>query len=84
MAFVFWGSLVELRELTLAPGEVVPVGSVHAVQHLEGGQVRAIHVSEGQVVDQGMPIVHMQETAAQADLDQLKIQQWENPKMVNW
>lgn len=73
MAFIFWGSLTELKELTIAPGEVKPVGSVHAVQHLEGGQVKKILVQEGQVVEKGAPIVHMRETAALADLEQLKI-----------
>ena len=73
LAFVFWGSLTELRELTLAPGEVKPVGSVHAVQHLEGGQVKDIYVQEGQVVEEGAPIVNMHETAALADLEQLRV-----------
>ncbi len=73
MAFVFWGSLTELSELALAPGEVKPVKSVHAVQHLEGGQIKDIYVEEGQVVEEGAPIVHMSETAAVADLQQLKI-----------
>lgn len=73
MAFIFWGSLTELSELTVAPGEVKPEGSVHAVQHLEGGQIKKIHVQEGQVVDQGAPLVLMRETAAMADLEQLRI-----------
>ena len=73
MAFIFWGAFTELHELTLAPGEVKPVGSIHAVQHLEGGQIKAIHVVEGQVVEKDAPIVDMRETAALADLDQLKI-----------
>lgn len=73
MAFVLWGSVTQFRELTMAPGEVKPVGSVHTVQHLEGGQVFEIAAKEGQVIEKGAPIVRLQPTAALADLDQLKV-----------
>lgn len=73
LALVMWGSATEFRELTMAPGEVKPVGSVHTVQHLEGGQVSAISVQEGQVVEKGATLVRLQPTAALADLDQLKV-----------
>ena len=73
MAFVMWGTATEFRELTMAPGEVKPVGSVHTVQHLEGGRVLEIAADEGEVVEKGAPIVRLQSTAALADLDQLKV-----------
>ncbi|MCP5083294.1 MAG: HlyD family type I secretion periplasmic adaptor subunit [Alphaproteobacteria bacterium] len=73
MAFVLWGSVTQFRELTMAPGEVKPVGSVHTVQHLEGGQVFEISAKEGQVIEKGAAIVRLQPTAALADLDQLKV-----------
>lgn len=73
VAFVMWGMATEFRELTMAPGEVKPVGSVHTVQHLEGGRVLEIAAGEGEVVEKGAPIVRLQSTAALADLDQLKV-----------
>lgn len=73
LAFVMWGTATEFRELTMAPGEVKPVGSVHTVQHLEGGRVLEIAAQEGEVVEKGAPIVRLQSTAALADLDQLKV-----------
>jgi adhesin transport system membrane fusion protein len=71
VATVAWGSVTEVNELTIAPGQLRPAGSVHSVQHLEGGQVEEILVSEGQIVEKGTPIVRLQPVQATADLGQL-------------
>lgn len=71
-AFVLWASITKIDELTIAPGEIRPVGSVQTVHHLEGGMVLEILVREGAIVDQGAPLVRLQPVAARSDLDQLK------------
>lgn len=68
---IAWGAITKVNELTVAPGQLRPVGSVHSVQHLEGGIVEEILVSEGQIVEKGMPLVRLQPAQANADLDQL-------------
>ena len=45
-----WASIAKIKETTNALGEVVPIGSVHAVQHLEGGIIASILVAEGDLV----------------------------------
>jgi membrane fusion protein, adhesin transport system len=72
---ILWGSITEIRELARANGEVTPAGRVQLVQHLEGGIVAEVLVSEGEIVDQGQPIARLQPIAAEGDLGQLTARQ---------
>ncbi len=69
-----WATVTEMRELTIAPGEIKPSGSEKLVQHLEGGMVAGILAREGEVVAAGAPLVRLQPIAASADLGKLKVQ----------
>lgn len=62
---------VPLASAALAPGVISPDGSRKAVQHLEGGIVRAIHVREGDRVEVGQPLLTLEGTQARADLGEL-------------
>lgn len=53
VAFVFWTIKTQLNEIAVAPGNVVPAGSVRSIQHLNGGRVSEVFVQEGDVVKQG-------------------------------
>jgi HlyD family secretion protein/adhesin transport system membrane fusion protein len=72
-AFIVWASVAEIRELTIAAGQLRPVGSVHLVQHLEGGIVSEILVSDGDVVEAGTALLRLQPIAAASDLAQLTV-----------
>ncbi|MCG8648459.1 MAG: HlyD family type I secretion periplasmic adaptor subunit, partial [Pirellulales bacterium] len=63
----------EIRELVIAPGEIIPSGRVQQVQHLEGGEIETFAVVEGQIVDAGTPLVHLRPIAATSDLNQLRV-----------
>lgn len=54
-----WASVTELDRVAVASGSVVPRGEVRVVQHLEGGIVTAIHVREGDEVEEGQPLVRL-------------------------
>jgi HlyD family secretion protein/adhesin transport system membrane fusion protein len=71
VAVTIWASLTEIRELAAAPGQIAPSGSVRLVQHLEGGLVAEIMVSEGEIVQKGAPLVRLQPIAAESDLEQV-------------
>jgi HlyD family secretion protein/adhesin transport system membrane fusion protein len=73
--FIAWAAVTEVQETALANGQVVPAGSVHAVQHLEGGIIAAILVEEGQVVEAGQPLIRLQEAAPLAERDQLRVRE---------
>ena len=47
-AAIIWACFAELNEVTQAVGSFTPVGSEQVVQHLEGGIVRNILVSDSQ------------------------------------
>jgi len=70
VVFMVWGGLVDLDEIASAPGHIVPSGQVRTVEHLEGGIVAEIPVTEGQLVDQGDVLLRFDPLAAQSELQQ--------------
>lgn len=71
LAAFIWASISEIREVSIASGEIKPSGSVHPVQHLEGGIVSEILVSAGQTVRQGDTLLRMRPESSTSDLQQL-------------
>lgn len=67
-AFLLWAYLTPLRETVVGQGVVLPEGSVQRVEHLEGGIVGTIHVTEGQSVLRGETIVTLDQAALRAEL----------------
>lgn len=58
-AALVWSHFALLDEVAIAEGEVVPQGRVKAIQHLEGGIIKQIHVKEGDIVRAGSPLVSL-------------------------
>ena len=73
-AFLAWGALAPLQSAAIAPGTVIVEGNRKAVQHLEGGIVKAIHVREGDQVAAGQPLYTLDDTLARTRLEQFDIQ----------
>jgi len=71
LAMLIWASFAEIRELAITTGELVPAGSETVVEHLEGGIVDAVLVSEGQLVEVGAPLIRLRAVATASDLEQL-------------
>jgi HlyD family secretion protein/adhesin transport system membrane fusion protein len=72
LAAIAWSAVTRVDEVAVAMGEVVPAGSIHAVQHLEGGIVRDILVREGDIVEAGAPLFRMAPSGSQSDLSQMQ------------
>ncbi len=79
-AVLIWAWKAPLTEVAVAPGEVAPRGKTKIVQHLEGGIIRKIFVSEGQTVRTGDAIMRLElgtqrlnHAELQAELDVLKL-----------
>jgi len=70
--FIGWSAVTKLTQTTKAAGEVVPSGSVMAVQHLEGGIIQRIFVRDGDVVNKGDKLIQLNPTAAQAQLEEIQ------------
>ena len=71
-AAIFWSSQVSITSVATADGEVVPSGDERVVQHLEGGIVQSLRVSDGSVVEEGDVLVTFDPTLRTAELDQIR------------
>jgi adhesin transport system membrane fusion protein len=76
LAFVFWAATARLDEVAVAPGEIVPSGSVRIIQHLDGGTIGDISVREGQLVKEGDILLRLDGRDAEADLEQARARYW--------
>jgi HlyD family secretion protein len=73
--FGVWGASAPIAGAVVAPGVFVTTGQNKTVQHLEGGVIRSILVEEGDLVEQGQPLILLDETAARADLRRLQLRE---------
>jgi HlyD family type I secretion membrane fusion protein len=67
-----WAAVAPIREYSNAHGQLVPLYEVRPVQHLEGGIVDRILVSEGQLVEKGQPLLQLQPVGSESDLAALR------------
>jgi len=67
-----WSYLAPLSSAALAPGVVVVASNRKAIQHLEGGTIKAILVQDGDRVAEGQPLVQLDDALISADLAALK------------
>jgi len=72
VAAVLWAAVTPFSEKVSAPGEIVPAGSVHVVQHLEGGIVAEILVRNGEAVVRGQPVMRLEPAASAAEFKQFR------------
>jgi adhesin transport system membrane fusion protein len=70
VAFVVWASIMRIEEVSVGFGTVVPSQSVQVVQHLEGGIVREVMVSDRQMVEVGQTLARLDPIQATAELEQ--------------
>jgi len=53
LLFILWAAFASLDEVTRAEGKVISSQRTQTIQNLEGGILRSIAVSEGQIVNKG-------------------------------
>ncbi len=68
---VAWACLGHIDIVAVAQGKVIPNERVKLIQPLEAATVQAIHVTEGQKVVAGEPLLTLDSTQAQADVTRL-------------
>lgn len=71
---LIWAHFTEIDEVTRGEGRVIPSGQVQIVQSLDGGIVSEILVREGDVVQKGDPLIHIDETRAISSLRENRAQ----------
>jgi len=71
-AVMLWASFAPIEEAAVAQGQLVPADSINEVNHLEGGIVKEVLVSEGDTVEQGQMLLALRPQMAGSDLSQLR------------
>ena len=67
--FGHWASTAPLSSAVAAPGNFVATGQNKVVQHLEGGIVKSILISEGDSVVAGQTLIVLDDTQARAEME---------------
>ncbi|WP_325891531.1 HlyD family type I secretion periplasmic adaptor subunit [Grimontia sp. NTOU-MAR1] len=73
--FGIWSIFSPLEGASIAQGVVTVDSQRKTVQHLEGGIIEKMLVTEGATVDKGQPLIYLDKTQPQAQLDQLTSRQ---------
>jgi len=71
---ILWSTIAPIDAAVVAPAQVAVESSRKVLQHLEGGVVRSIHVSEGQIVAKGELLLELDQTTASVDTEILRDQ----------
>ena len=69
--FGLWASTAPLAGATIAAGYVAAAGQNIMIQHLEGGIIKEIHAREGDHVKAGQPLLTLDSTIAEAQLNRM-------------
>jgi len=76
LLMIGWAYMAPLDIASHAMGEVVPLGQLKRIQHLEGGIVHQIFVREGQTVLEGEPLFELERTASEASFSEVHTRFW--------
>jgi HlyD family type I secretion membrane fusion protein len=74
--FAVWAGLAPLEGAVVVSGSFVATGQNKFVQHLEGGILRETLVKEGDLVEEGQPLLRLDATAANARLRRLVLRKY--------
>jgi HlyD family type I secretion membrane fusion protein len=72
VVFFGWAALAPLESAMIAPGVIVVESHRKTIQHLEGGIVRNVLVTEGEKVNAGQPLLELEDTQAKTTVDLLQ------------
>ena len=75
IVFILWAGLTHIKEVARAQGEIIPVGKIKVVQHLDGGVVAEIPIEERALVEEGQILLRIDGSQAMADLRQMEARQ---------
>ncbi|WP_306145339.1 HlyD family type I secretion periplasmic adaptor subunit [Roseibium sp. MMSF_3412] len=76
VAALAWAYFATLEEVTRGDGRVVPSRQIQVVQAPEPGIVEKIFVREGDVVEQGQPLIEIDDTNFSSQLGEVRQRRW--------
>ncbi|VAW06856.1 hypothetical protein MNBD_ALPHA05-405 [hydrothermal vent metagenome] len=72
LMLLVWANIAQIRELSVATGEISPYGSTREVAHLEGGIVDEVLIKPGDNVQAGDAIVQLRVENAGGEYDRIE------------
>lgn len=75
LLLITWAALANVNEIARSFGEIVPKGFTQLVQHLEGGIVKNIYVSERSLVEKDQVLLRLDGAGAEEDLAEMLTKQ---------
>lgn len=66
-----WASLAPLNSAVIASGRITVASENKVVQHLDGGQVKSIHVRDGDIVERGQVLLSLNDESLHIRLKQM-------------
>ncbi|MES9964974.1 MAG: HlyD family type I secretion periplasmic adaptor subunit [Candidatus Sedimenticola sp. 20ELBAFRAG] len=69
---LIWAKYAIIDEVTHADGKVIPSSRVQVIQNLEGGILESINVIEGEIVEVGQVVLHIDNTGVAASFGELQ------------
>ncbi len=69
---VLWSILGSVDIVAMGDGRLIPRGQVKIVQAADAGVIRELHVTDGQFVHKGDPLVDLDPTTATAEVEQAR------------
>ncbi|MBF0352837.1 MAG: HlyD family efflux transporter periplasmic adaptor subunit [SAR324 cluster bacterium] len=73
--FIMWANNTVIEETAVAPGQVVPVGKSHRIQHVTGGIVSELYVQESTPVTEGQVLLKFNTDMVMSELQQYTTRQ---------
>ncbi len=70
---IIWTFIFEVDIVSNAEGQIIPIGEIKTIQHLEGGIIEKILVKESEVVKKNQPLVILAATASEVDVEELQV-----------
>ena len=67
-AFLVWAAFAQLDEVANTSGQIAPSGAVQVVQHVDGGVITRVGVTEGERVVKGQLLVALDRVETEAEL----------------
>ena len=71
---IIWMVSFKIEIVSIAEGEVIPVGEVKSVQHLEGGIIEEILIKENEIVKKGQDLLILSGISKKAELEDLQVE----------
>ncbi|MCF6808303.1 HlyD family type I secretion periplasmic adaptor subunit [Thiotrichales bacterium 19S9-12] len=72
--FLIFASVVSIDEKVVTHGEIVPIGGVNIIQHLEGGLVEKLFAINNSYVTKGQPILKLHAVEFLSELNRIESQ----------